>query len=256
MADDEGRAQPDYPYYDGKPVALSWSSWIIVLAALALGFAALTRAVPGVTEAIGRPAYGFLAAVLFGGIPLAALFWRSRGHIGAIFNVWKWSYLGWGVAFGLLNLAFTAAMGLIAISLFDLARNETIAGLSQGGPANGAFYFYSKTAFQLFGEEVLTIIPFLFLLWLGTNKLGLARKASVILAWIGSALIFGAAHLPTYDWNVGQALLMIGPVRLVLTLAYMKTKSIWTSTIAHVLNDWTLFTVSIVIGGLASSSAS
>ena len=74
--------------------------------------------------------------------------------------------------------------------------------------------------------------------------------ASVLMAWVGSALLFGAIHLPTYGWNVVQALLLIGPVRLVLTLAYMKTKSIWASTIAHVLNDWTMFTAAIVISGL------
>jgi len=46
---------------------------------------------------------------------------------------------------------------------------------------------------------------------------------------------------------------MIGPVRLVLTLAYMKTKSMWTSTVAHVFNDWTMFTASIVLGRIAGS---
>jgi len=254
MENGNDRTTPDYPYYDGEPVSLSWLDWIIVLAALAIGFAALGHAVPGMVNLMGRLAYAFLAAILFGAIPLAALFWRSKGHIDVLFNGWKWSYLGWGIAFGILNLIFTFCFGSLANALLDLAPNERIAGLAQGAPTGGYLYFYAKTGIQLFGEEVLTIIPFLFLLWLGVTRLGWSRKASVILAYIGSAVIFGAAHLPTYDWNVPQALLLIGPIRLVLTLAYIKTKSMWTCTIAHVLNDWTLFTVSTVLGSMAAAS--
>ena len=51
------------------------------------------------------------------------------------------------------------------------------------------------------------------------------------------------AHLPTYDWNILQCLVVIGGARLILSLAYIKTKSIWVSTIAHVLNDWVLLTL-------------
>ena len=254
MENGNDQGNPDYPYYDAKPVELRWLDWLIVLGATALGFAALSKAVPGLIDMMPIPVYSFLAAVAFGAIPLAALYWRAKGHIGVLFNGWKWSYLGWGIGFGILNLVFTAGAGLLAIALLDLAPNERIAALAHSAPPQGYLYFYAKTGIQLFGEEVLTIIPFLFLLWLGVAKLGWSRKSAVILAYIGSAVIFGAAHLPTYDWNVAQALLLIGPIRLVLTLAYMKTKSMWTCTIAHVFNDWTLFTASTVLGGLAAAS--
>jgi len=253
MANSEKAVGHDYPYYDGKPVELGWLDWVIVLFATALGFAALTKAVPGLIELMPGPVYSFLAAIAFGAIPLAALYWRSKGNIGALFNGWKWSYLWWGIAFGILNLIFTFGSGSLANAVFDLAPNERIAGLAHSAPPQGYLNFYAKTGIQLFGEEVLTIIPFLFLLWLGVAKLGWSRTASVILAYIGSAVIFGAAHLPTYDWNVAQALLLIGPIRLVLTLAYMKTKSMWTCTIAHVLNDWTLFTATVVLGSMATA---
>jgi len=255
MSDPEERVVPDYPYYRGEPVELSLLDWLIVLVATALGFAALTNALPGLIDMVPISVYTFLAAIAFGAIPLAALYWRSKGHIGGLFNGWKWSYLGWGIAFGILNLIFTLGFGSLANALLDLATNERIAGITLSAPPQGYLYFYSKTGVQLFGEEVLTIIPFLFLLWLGVTRLGWSRKASVILAYLGSAVIFGAAHLPTYDWNVPQALLLIGPIRLVLTLAYMKTKSIWTCSIAHILNDWTLFTASIVLGSIASSAS-
>ena len=82
----------------------------------------------------------------------------------------------------------------------------------------------------------------------------MSRRGAVILGWIGSALFFGAMHLPTYGWNVIQALLLIGPVRLVLTLAYMKTKSMWTSAIAYVFNDRAMFTATMVLGSLAAAN--
>ena len=39
---------------------------------------------------------------------------------------------------------------------------------------------------------------------------------------------------------------VIGSARLVLTLAYIKTKNIWVSYGAHLINDWTLFELLIV----------
>ncbi|MBJ8337775.1 CPBP family intramembrane metalloprotease [Antrihabitans sp. YC3-6] len=63
----------------------------------------------------------------------------------------------------------------------------------------------------------------------------------MLAAWLVTALIFGAVHLPTYDWNVVQAVVGIGIVRLILTLGYLITKNIWVSTGAHILNDWTIF---------------
>lgn len=39
---------------------------------------------------------------------------------------------------------------------------------------------------------------------------------------------------------------MIGGARLILTLPYVKTKNIWVSTGAHVLNDWLFFSLTIL----------
>ena len=65
----------------------------------------------------------------------------------------------------------------------------------------------------------------------------------MVVASLLSAVWFGAAHLPTYDWNFAQCFLIIGIARLVLNLAYYRTKNILVSTGAHVLNDWIEFTI-------------
>jgi membrane protease YdiL (CAAX protease family) len=69
----------------------------------------------------------------------------------------------------------------------------------------------------------------------------MGRKAAIIVAWLVSALVFGLLHLPTYEWNVIQCVVVIGTARLVLSLPWIMTKNIWVSTGAHILNDWMLF---------------
>ena len=63
----------------------------------------------------------------------------------------------------------------------------------------------------------------------------------MLLAWLLSAVPFALVHLPTYQWNVLQCLLVIGTARLVLSLANIFSRNLWISTGAHVLNDWALF---------------
>jgi len=74
----------------------------------------------------------------------------------------------------------------------------------------------------------------------------MSRKSAIILAVIVTGIIFGAYHLPTYNWNLGQAILGIGIARVILIYPYLKTKNIWTSFIVHVMNDWTLFGLAFI----------
>ena len=105
--------------------------------------------------------------------------------------------------------------------------------------------FLTKTAVQLVGEEVLTILPFLALLQWLVSRGGMRRAAGVFWAWLASAVLFGSVHLPTYDWNFAQCLIIIGTARLILTLADIKTKNLWVSSGAHILNDWFLLMMNV-----------
>lgn len=98
-----------------------------------------------------------------------------------------------------------------------------------------------NTFVQLCGEEVITIIPFLCIMFICVKKYNMSRKSATILAWIVSAIIFGALHLSTYNWNVIQAVVGIGITRLLLTYPYIKTKNLWVSSFVHILNDWSIF---------------
>lgn len=92
------------------------------------------------------------------------------------------------------------------------------------------------TAIQLIGEEVLFVIPFLFVYNILKNKTN--KKLAILLAWIISSLIFGMLHLPTYSFNLYQAFIVIGAVRMGMSLSYLWTKNLTVSYIAHVLYDF------------------
>jgi membrane protease YdiL (CAAX protease family) len=118
----------------------------------------------------------------------------------------------------------------------------------------GRIAFFAKTLPQLFGEEVVTILPFLALMTLLSSGFGVGRKAAVVSAWLISSLLFGLIHLPTYDWNWVQCIVVIGTARLVLTLPWILTKNIWVSTGAHIVNDWLLFSMSLLGAGLVGKA--
>lgn len=237
----------DFPYYDGEPVDVAAWKWGVIVLACVAGFAALIfyPATSNLESLIPR--------ILFPAIPLAVF-------IGFTGRYWKLlfkkltgvDYLNM-VFFWLLNLAVSVLVGLLVMALFGANANPATNGLLDGGPIE-IISFYLGTGIQLFGEEIFTILPFLAIMYLLFTKAKLSRNTSVILAWLITAAWFGAAHLPTYGWNFAQAFLIIGAARLVLTLAYMRTKNILVSTGAHILNDWSSFTFALVVAGATAAS--
>ena len=206
-----------------------------------IGFAFLVAPIPFFKNTYAQ----FLPAILFFAIPLLGLKIVAPDHWTAIFRKVGVKDVFWMFAFGLLNLVVTFGMGLLIKSIFGAEANPAIAGLAERSTADRVLFFL-KTLPQLFGEEVMTILPFLALMFFFSSKVGCSRRKSILGAWLVSALIFGLAHLHTYDWNFVQCILIIGTARLVLSLAYMKTKNIWVSTGAHVINDWLIFGLSIL----------
>ncbi|WP_051388729.1 CPBP family intramembrane glutamic endopeptidase [Arthrobacter sp. 35W] len=238
----------DFPYYDGEPVEVAAWKWGVVILACVAGFSAL----------IFYPAANDLQAlvprILFPAIPLAVFIGFTGRYWKALFKkLTGVDYLNM-VVFWLLNLAVSAIVGIIVMNVFGANANPATDGTAAGGPFDIAA-FYVGTGIQLLGEEIFTLLPFLAVMYLLFTKAKLSRNTSVILAWLVTAVWFGAAHLPTYGWNVAQALLIIGSARLVLTLAYIRTKNILVSTGAHILNDWVIFTFTLVAAGAGAGAS-
>lgn len=235
----------DFPFYDGAPIEVAGWKWALIILSCVAGFAIL------IFYPAGTDLQALVPRILFLAIPLAVF-------IGFTGRYWKtlvkkptaMDYLSM-LGFWLLNFAVSAGIGIVVMAVFGANANPATNGLIEGGPVQ-IIAFYVGTGIQLLGEEIFSILPFLGITYLLFTKAKLSRNTSVILAWLITAVGFGAAHLPTYGWNFAQAFLIIGVARLVLTLAYMRSKNILVSFGAHVLNDWVIFTLALVAAAAAA----
>lgn len=238
-----GDQRRDFPFYDGAPARLTAAQWLAIMAALVAAYAALLfgqQAVPG--------RYGaYLGIAAFVGLPLIALRLTARAAWTALFHRPTARDLGVGLACAPLTIVVSAAAALVLLQVGETAPNPAAAMLHNLQGAE-RIAFVAGTAPQILGEELVAILPFLGLLTLLQARGKLSRPRAILLASIGSSLIFGALHLPTYEWRFGQALLVIGAARLALTLPYLLTKNLWSSTITHLAHDWSLFAVIFVLG--------
>jgi membrane protease YdiL (CAAX protease family) len=237
----------DFPFYNGTPSRISAGQWLFVLAMVVVAFLLLALPIDWPGGAFGP----FIPAILFPTLPLAALAWVAPGHWRSIFGRIGGREVKLMFGFALLNIVVSFGVGAALSAFAEVTPNAAIAQLSALDAA-GQAAFLAKTVPQLFGEEVLTILPFLAMLQWLVAGLGVGRQRAIIVAWLLSSLLFGLLHLPTYDWNVVQCVLVIGVARLVLILPWIMTKNIWVSTGAHIINDWSLFGLALLGAGLAA----
>jgi membrane protease YdiL (CAAX protease family) len=239
----------DFPFYRGTPVSLSAGQWLLVMVAVAVGFAVLVLPIPWPDGPLGA----LIPAVLFPAIPMIALAHVAPDHWKAIFGRVGGRELKLMLAFALLNIVVSMSVGAVVRLLVDVTPNAAAAQLN-GMDTAGRIAFFAKTIPQLFGEEVITILPFLVLLSLLSNRFGVGCKRAIVGAWLLSSLLFGLLHLPTYDWNWVQCIVVIGTARMVLTLAWIVSKNIWASTGAHLINDWLLLGMSLLGASLVGKA--
>lgn len=226
----------DFPFYNGKPVALHGRQWAVLLllclaAFLQLGLSGWIFAGP-LTQLI--PAFCFV------GLPLLGLVYVAPRSLTMLFGSLSFKALLLIPAFALLNLIVTVAMALLVASSADVSVNPAVDLIRSFNNFEFAA-FLLRTLPQLVGEELITILPFLALLTYLVRSRGWSKKSAVITAWILTAVMFGALHLPTYQWNIAQSIFIIGTARLVLTAAYLLTGNIWVSAGAHIIFDWLIF---------------
>lgn len=235
----------DYPYYDGSPVQITGARWWVVMAACIVAFAILI--LPISWGSIG----GFVPAIAFAAIPLAALYYAAGHHWTAIFRRLRPRDFALMVGIAILNIVVTIVAGLVYSAVFSIDGNPAIESIDENGTVDRILFFV-RTIPQLLGEELVTILPLLAILYLCYTRFHLSRRTALVIAWFATAVIFALLHLPTYNWNLLQVLAIIGLARLILTLAYLITKNILVSTGAHIINDWTLFAFALGGAGVAA----
>jgi len=226
----------DFPYYRGEPVALSGLGWTLALGGCVAGFLALILIPRG--EAGQAP--GLIGPLLFVTLPLVGLALAAGRGWTALFPRPTVRDLLLGLAFMPLALLVSGVVAFF-YGKGGLAQANPVAGILLHLKPMERAVFIAGTAPQLLGEELVTVLPFLAMLTLFHRRLALPRGVAIAIAWIASAMIFGALHLSTYGWNLVQVLLVIGIARLVLTIPYLLTRSVWASFTAHICLDWSIF---------------
>jgi uncharacterized protein len=242
MLEDPGR---DFPYYNGAPTAISGLQWLFIVATVVVAFLVLVLPIPWPMGAVAA----LIPTILFPAIPLFALAYVAPGHWRAIFGRVGGRELKLMVGFALLNIVVSLSVGFMVKAFATVTPNAAASQLLSMDTSD-RILFFAKTIPQLFGEEVITLLPFLALLYVLSAYTG--RRSAIIGAWVISSVVFGLIHLPTYDWNWIQCIVVIGSARMVLTLPWILTKNIWVSTGAHIVNDWLLFSAAILGAGIAT----
>lgn len=230
----------DFPFYNGKPVDLGAGKWGLLVLAAAAGFVALVL-IPSdnqIVLLIGR--------ILFVAIPLVAFMVLAGPSWKTIFRPLRGIDVPTMLVFWAIYMVLSGALAFV-IKAADPGHITANRAADQLNTVSELVFFYVGTFIQLFGEELFSLLPFLAIMYLAYTKLHLSRTASIVIAWILTAIWFGAAHLPTYDWNLVQCFLVIGLARIVFTLAYIRTKNILVCFGAHLLTDWGIFTASLIL---------
>lgn len=239
----------DFPFYNGVPVPITNRQWLFVMAMVVGGFLVLALPIPWPTGTFWQ----FVPAVLMPGIPLLALATVAPGHWKAIFGRVGGREVQLMFGFAVLSIVVSMSVGVTLQTLTEVSSNASTAQLGSLDTA-GRIAFFAKTIPQLFGEEIITLLPFLVLLQWLSKDFGLGRKRAIVGAWVLTSVIFGLFHLPAYDWNWIQCIVIIGSARMVLTLPWILTKNIWVCTGAHIINDWLLFGMGLLGAGLAGKA--
>ncbi|MEN5202966.1 type II CAAX endopeptidase family protein [Stenotrophomonas sp. TWI700] len=235
-------SRPDFPFYNGEPIPISAAQWLLVLAALGLAFSLLILPLAPMDARWGN----WVHALLFCLVPLAAMVLIDRRSLAALFHRPRPRDVLWMFGIAALNLVVTILVALLFSGLHHASSNPMFTEMSDADALTRLLNFGMMVP-QLMGEELFTILPFLALLQWLTQRTQVRRHFAIVCAWLLSALPFTLAHLPTYQWDLLQCLVIIGTARLVLSLAYLITRNLWVSTGAHLLNDWALFGVALLV---------
>jgi len=235
----------DFPYYNGKPVWVNGHQWILVVVAVLVAYAIL------VTVEFENEILSFIPIVALPLLPLVALAVVTRGRWTALYHRVAIRDFGLVAGFIALGLVVAAVMDVIVRATVGTAGNPEADELVDSSLGD-ALHFLVSSAIQIMGEELFVILPFLALLYLFVQKFGWGRNSAVVVALIVTSIVFGLSHLPTYDWNWAQCLLVIGVGRIFDTYVYIRTKNLWLSYATHLLGDWLLFGTPLVLGAVAT----
>ncbi|EPH99509.1 CAAX amino terminal protease family protein [Enterococcus faecalis 13-SD-W-01] len=236
-----------YPYTYGEKSSFDLFAWFKLISITLFSFFFLTFFYSDMLELLLHgsfleavkkhwPEFSVLGGMLYLLINIGGLEWAAKDNWKLLFKKLTWKDAKIIVVFTIL--AWVAAIA-----------NALLFGSSVTSTANPAlthdvstFFIHGfESIFQLMGEELIAIVPFLALVSLG-KFLKLNNTWTTVIAVVLSSIIFGMAHTWTYG-GVVQGIINTSLTRVVLTNAYVRTKNIWVSYIIHYIFDMSIFTL-------------
>jgi len=232
----------DFPYYAGDPQKLTIVQWLsLVLVLLAQFWIMSTATLSFLPKGIATA----LMDIFLVGVPMGLLWWFTKHAIGALFKPLKWRDTLTIIKYVLLMVVIGLG-STIALNLIGQTTNGDVAGDQVTGLV-GYLAVFLDNILSLFWEELISLIPLLAMM-AGLKALGVSRKISIILSTIVTSILFGALHLPSYQWNVPMVFTSIVFLRLILDVLYLKTKNIWLTYVTHLLYDSFVFALPLIFG--------
>lgn len=218
----------DFPFYNGVP-KLSKLDWIILIMAEILFVAPVVLPIPLSDEVF--PFYMCL-------VVLIPVLYVSKGNLKLFFKRIKRSDIKLIIFCVIAPYVYSMLM-LFIIEYFKLVPVTYV----EDNPINIADIIYLIV--QLIGEELFKVILLILVMSL-VYYFSKNRKLSIISSVIMTMMVFGSIHEGAYG-TLLQVLLIQGVGSIFDLYAYMKTKNVFVSYIAHLLFDFAPYFFEIIL---------
>ena len=247
----------DFPYYQGAKRVPVWG-WVVILVGVALGLAAdfagnsVVGALPQ-APALRIP-IGILMILAVPGLPLLAVWVAAGSQIGLLFRRLRGKEWILIAVLALLSGLWSVVMNKLLGYLGQQSVGDAAVAKGSGALKSNLGTFV-ELPFLILGEALFVVLPFLAVFALLNVGLKVARKPAIVTAALIACLAFGMYHFKAYDWHWAQMLVTIGLGQLIILFGYLKTKNILVTYLAHLLLDWAIVGLAIVVALAGNASA-
>jgi len=225
----------DFPFYNDYSVP-SWHGGLLLGVSL---FVAIALNV-SVFLPLDRSIFKIIVVFL---IPLVTLLYVAHGNLGTIIKKPRLGDIPLIIVVVVLDILYSFAMG----AFLQLALGiQTHANAAFGETLD--IGFFALLFVQLFGEELFKTNMLLGCFLLLFRKTG-NRKSAIVIATFVTLLVFGLAHYAAYG-SIVQILLIQGLGSIICLFAYIKTKNMLVTYVAHLIIDLIPFGMA-ALGALA-----
>lgn len=237
--EDEGE---DFPFYNGIP-KLSIGEWVILaLAPILMGLIILTptswipyyNSIPNSAIQVTYFLVTFIPIAYVCHGKLGLLFKKPRLNDFKVIIICVILYIVWGLLVNYIGSSLGFTVSANAISKTPLSILD------------GVFI-----AIQLMAEDFFKVSILLIGMGLIYNFTK-NRKSALVFGVFASMMIFGLAHMTSYDNNLFQCVVTIGIGTVIHLYPYLKTKNFVNTYITHIIIDLGVLTFINILMSLAA----